>query len=263
MKRIVMIILTSLMVFGLTGCIKDDSTAIIEDEDDQAPVVTALSSEADEDADADVAEDKQARIDDTQALTAIKNYCYINMPGLKDIEDSGKGTVYWDISSSDKNEIVVMFRSYTGAQVRYYIDSATGDTFVTESVPEISDEEKKTDEHFNVRDFSDGEIVNVYEVTDSELSEEYMAEGKYVTIVRYFEMADGTWKTKFNSYNYRLEITGQADGMEKECTLVYLSNIEDIPFEQAYKAAGVSSSYEINNEDCFDQKDAVLVAMKW
>ena len=47
-------------------------------------------------------------------------------------------------------------------------------------------------------------------------------------------------------------------GAVKDSTFVYLSNIEDISFDQAWKAAGLSS----NMDDYFDRKDAVLVAMK-
>ena len=75
----------------------------------------------------------------------------------------------------------------------------------------------------------------------------------------YGELADGTWKTDSNTYKYRLEITGRmGGGAVKDSTFVYLSNIEDISFERAYMAAGLSS----NMDDCFDPSEAVLVAMK-
>ena len=60
------------------------------------------------------------------------------------------------------------------------------------------------------------------------------------------------------SYKYRLEITGRMGNTVKDSTFVYLSNIEDISFKQAFMAAGFSSSMD----DYFDPKDAVLVAMK-
>lgn len=43
--------------------------------------------------------------------------------------------------------------SYTAAQIRYYIDRNTGDTYVTEFVPGMTDGEGKTDEQFNVKDY--------------------------------------------------------------------------------------------------------------
>ena len=60
---------------------------------------------------------------------------------------------YWDVSRSEAGEIVVLYRSYTGAQIRYYVNPTTGDTYVTELVPGIIDEENKTEESFNVRDY--------------------------------------------------------------------------------------------------------------
>ena len=47
-------------------------------------------------------------------------------------------------------------------------------------------------------------------------------------------------------------------GASKDSTFVYLSNIEEISFDQAWKAAGFSS----NMADYFDPEDAVLVEMR-
>ena len=101
-------------------------------------------------------------------------------------------------------------------------------------------------------------IFKTYEITDPELSEQYYKEDKLVTVVRYYEMTDGTWRTDDHIYKYRLEITGRMGNTVKDSTFVYLSNIEDISFKQAFMAAGFSSSMD----DYFDPKDAVLVAMK-
>ena len=101
-------------------------------------------------------------------------------------------------------------------------------------------------------------VVRTYEVTDPDLSEQYFAEDKLVTIVKYYEMSDGTWQADGHSYKYRLEITGRMSNAVKDSTFVYLSNIEEISFEQAWKAAGLSS----NQDDYFDPEEAVLVEMK-
>ncbi len=54
----------------------------------------------------------------------------------------------------DRNDqIVVLFRSYTGALVRYYIDPASGETYVTEFVSGITPEEERTEETLNVKDY--------------------------------------------------------------------------------------------------------------
>lgn len=92
-------------------------------------------------------------ISDEQALQAVMNYCAAGNPDLEDIIKSGEYPAYFDVSSSDEHEIVVLFRSYTGALLRYYIDPVSGDTYVTEFVPGITPEEERTDESFNVRDY--------------------------------------------------------------------------------------------------------------
>ncbi|MCR5502129.1 MAG: cupredoxin domain-containing protein [Lachnospiraceae bacterium] len=105
---------------------------------------------------------------------------------------------------------------------------------------------------------AEGDVVRTYEATEADLCEEYLAEDRLVTMVRYYELSDGTWKTDDHEYKYRLEITGRMSGAVKDSTFVYLSNIEEIPFERAYMAAGLSSS----TEDYFDPAEAVLVEMK-
>lgn len=71
----------------------------------------------------------------------------------------------------------------------------------------------------------------------------------------YYELSDGTWQADGQVYKYRLEITGQLPNSDEKTVFVYLSNIEKITFDQAYKAAGVSS----NTNDYFAVDDAVLV----
>ncbi len=101
-------------------------------------------------------------------------------------------------------------------------------------------------------------VVKTYEVTDPELTEEYWENNELVTMVKYYEMSDGTWKTDTYTYLYRLEVTGRNKAADKDSTFVYLSNIKDITFEQAWKASGFSS----NTEDYFKEEDARFVALK-
>ena len=96
----------------------------------------------------------EKRVSDEQALSAVKKYCCISNPELASIEQSGEAPVYWDVSSNGDRETVVLFRSYTGAQIRYYIDTVSGETYVTEFVPGITSEEMRTDESLNVWDYS-------------------------------------------------------------------------------------------------------------
>ena len=73
----------------------------------------------------------------------------------------------------------------------------------------------------------------------------------------YSKMSDGTWQCDGHSYKYRLEISGKLNNAAEDSTYIYLSNIKDITFEQAWKASGLSS----NMDDYFDIDEAVLVEL--
>ena len=98
----------------------------------------------------------EKRLTDEQAVSAIRQYCCIRDPDLESIVNAGQYPVYWDLSSSDGNQIVVVFRSYTGSVNRFYIDPVSGYTTVTELVPGIMDEEQRTDEQINVWEYLNG-----------------------------------------------------------------------------------------------------------
>ena len=130
MNKIIFYILTCVLyIIFLTGCTKNSEVTI------------------------DIEQSVSESITDEQAIAAIQNYCYNNNPDLESIVAENNYPVYWDISSSDEGEIVILFRSYTGSQNRYYIDRNTGDTYVTEFVPGIMDEEERTGESFNITEF--------------------------------------------------------------------------------------------------------------
>ncbi|MBR2885604.1 MAG: immunogenic protein [Clostridia bacterium] len=74
----------------------------------------------------------------------------------------------------------------------------------------------------------------------------------------YHKMSDGTYEFEGNIYKYRLEISGKMHNAAKNSTFTYLSNLENITFERAWKAAGLSS----NTKDYFPVEDAVLVDWK-
>ena len=97
-------------------------------------------------------------------------------------------------------------------------------------------------------------VVKTYPETDSQT----MEDDSEVTLVTYYKMSDGTWKTDDYTYQYRLEITGRMGGAEKDSTFVYLSNQKEITFEQAWKACGLSS----NMNDYFKEEDAKFVGFK-
>lgn len=99
-------------------------------------------------------------------------------------------------------------------------------------------------------------IVNTFEQTPSNLIEEYVKNSKEVISTTYYEMSDGTWKTDEYAYKYKLVITGRLSNAVRDITYTILSNIENISFEQAWKASGLSS----NLDDYFAAEDAVFVA---
>ncbi len=88
-----------------------------------------------------------------QALAAVRRYCALSNPGLESVVKEGKYPVYWEIESSSREEIVVLFRSYTGALTRYLVDPVSGETSVTESVPGITSGEQPAGERFNAKDY--------------------------------------------------------------------------------------------------------------
>lgn len=100
-------------------------------------------------------------------------------------------------------------------------------------------------------------IKITYEPTPENLIEEYRKTSKEVTHTTYYEMSDGTWKTDEHPYKYRLEITGRMRNAVNDITYIILSNTEDITFDQAWKASGLSS----NTEDYFKREEAVFVAV--
>ena len=92
-------------------------------------------------------------LSDDEALTAIQNYCFDENPSLKDTLAESDYPTSWIVESQDSDQVVVLYRSYTGAQIRYYIDRKSGDAYVTELVPGIIDEETENGVKINVRDY--------------------------------------------------------------------------------------------------------------
>ena len=71
----------------------------------------------------------------------------------------------------------------------------------------------------------------------------------------YFRNTNGNWQVDGRNYKYRHVLTGRIPNAAQDTTFVYLSNLENITFEQAYKAAGFSD----NCADWFLVEDAILV----
>lgn len=101
-------------------------------------------------------------------------------------------------------------------------------------------------------------VVNTFAATPEELVTERIGQGEEVVTQTYYELSDGTWKTDDCAYQYRLVVTGRLHNAVKDTTYTILSNIEEITFDQAWKASGLSSS----TEDYFAGEDAVFVAIQ-
>ena len=98
-------------------------------------------------------------------------------------------------------------------------------------------------------------VVGFFLVFDFETSaptEDIQLSGSLHT---YSKNPDGTWQVNGLTYKYKLEISGRMPNAAVDSTFVYLSNLESISFEQAWKAAGLSS----NTADYFAVEDAILV----
>ncbi|MBQ7658546.1 MAG: hypothetical protein IJS16_06145 [Butyrivibrio sp.] len=163
MKRKLLLAMACCMVLGLAGCSSEDSTESeaqsgvqVEEIPATETTETAESTEKAETAqDTDKTEnaEKPNLITEEQACEAVKKYCIEEYPDLAEMVESEDNMAYWDASTTDAGEICVLYRSYTGALIRYYVNPETGDTYVTEQVPGIIDEEQKTDETLNIKDY--------------------------------------------------------------------------------------------------------------
>lgn len=130
----------------------DKTTATASDKTEAAQAETTLADKTEAEP-VGQSESKSDTLTEDQALEAIKKYCFNKDPNLKEMTDSSEYNIYWDVTTNASNEIVVLYRSYTGAQIRYYIDPVSGETYVTELVPGIIDEEQRTEESLNVSDY--------------------------------------------------------------------------------------------------------------
>ena len=168
MKRKLVLAMACCMVLGLAGCSSEDSTESEAQSGVQVEEIPAAETSQPEqepanettDASQDSAKTENAEkvekadlITEEQACKAVKKYCIEEFPDLADMVDSDDYTIYWDASTTEDGEICVLYRAYTGALIRYYVNPETGDTYVTEQVPGIIDDEQKTEETLNVKDY--------------------------------------------------------------------------------------------------------------
>lgn len=163
-SRIVPVILCAAMLLSACGSEEPDISApvvesldAVSDTQQESAGQPAAQSEATEQpaAQTDNTADTSGTITEQQAYAAVINYNKSIGSGYEGEINSEGYSEYWDVSS-ENGKIVVLYRSYTGAQIRYYVDPVSGDTYVTELVPGIIDEEQENGERFNARDYLDG-----------------------------------------------------------------------------------------------------------
>ena len=130
---------------------EEQPAAAAEADKEEAPPEAAAESTLDG-AKADQQGDA-GTITEDQAYEAVRKYYFTQHPGMEDPSSEGEAQSYWDVSTAENNEIVVLYRSYTGALIRFYVNPASGEVYITEQVPGIIDDEQRTDETFNVRDY--------------------------------------------------------------------------------------------------------------
>ena len=145
-------------------------------------------------------------ITDDAALSAIKNLCLEENPGIVDYLAEGEVPLYWVVESSDNKQIVVLYRSYTGSQTRYYIDRVSGETYVTELVPGIIDEETENGQTFNIRDYFtvEGQVVipgtwqtvSIVMTDDENMEPEYYVQFTGSDVI-YGHMSDGKFVQEY------------------------------------------------------------------
>ena len=134
-KKLISIVLMAGIAFSAAACNKMPGNS-----ETTAAAVTETTAAA-----------TQAALTNEQALTAITNYLYKEYGQDK---PSGDAPSYWNVdeSQTDDKMVVVDWRSYTAAHVYFYIDRASGETYVMESEPG-KEEKVKTDRRFNARDY--------------------------------------------------------------------------------------------------------------
>ena len=84
-------------------------------------------------------------------------------------------------------------------------------------------------------------VRRTYEQTPLDEIESRTSNHEEVVLIPYEELSDGSWRAQGIVYPFRLELTGRLPHAACDSTYVLLSQNEDISFEQAWKAGGLSS----------------------
>ena len=115
-------------------------------------------------------------------------------------------------------------------------------------------EKEELDEKFGTTDIY---IVKTYAESPAEEIDSYFEEGEIFTYVKHYQLSDGSWMTDEYNYKYKFELKGRLNNAVKDSTYVVLSNRDDITFDMAWKASGLSS----NSEDYWSPEESIIVAI--
>ncbi|MBP5554077.1 MAG: hypothetical protein J6X94_04305 [Lachnospiraceae bacterium] len=255
MKKNILISMSLLMVIGITAC--GNANVNVSDNNIEIPEITAEPITDRDDADSDYEDplpaieddglDAPDVVTDEEALDAVISFMSSTQPEVISNDDY---TEYFIVESSTPEQIVVLYRSYTASQTRFYIDRATGETKVTELVPGIIDEETETGEEFNIKNYiGDGDIAAAPAYSDDSLMNYIWYTASIITD------KDGNsrpeWEVRFAEdaieYGYDEDDKFVLDHSDKICSIDQFSEHGFIV--QAETANGVQYTYRTAEDD--------------
>ena len=97
--------------------------------------------------------------------------------------------------------------------------------------------------------------VETYEKTKAADIETLLSKNEMIITDTYYKLDNGSYECGGYNYKYRLDISGRLHNAERDSRYIILSNSQDITFEQAWKASGLSS----NTNDYFALDYAIIV----
>ena len=132
MKKLFIVFLLVFMMSGLVlGCGAKE----------EASVETTTSNEAETTTSNDVEkEESQKGISEEMAYNGVNNYCHSEYDWS--VSEENPEIMYVKIGEETDTEYQVIFRSYTGSFVYFYVDKLSGTTRMVEYVPELEIEEE-------------------------------------------------------------------------------------------------------------------------
>ena len=255
MKKHLLICMSLLMVIGITACGKENNADNNEISEVTFESLNELGDDANDEyqdslpAEEDDGLDAPDVVTDEQALDAVKNFISSSQPEAVIDLSEGEYTEYFTVESSTPEEIVVLYRSYTASQTRFYVERATGDTRVTELVPGIIDEETETGETFNIKYFMGDGDVGVAAYSDDFLinytwKTSSMVADKYGNVVPEYDVR---FSEKTIDYGH---MDGDTFLPDHSDTITLLEQYSEHSFKiQAVSANGTEYTYQTSASD--------------